>query len=417
LKSYQKRWQNFKINKNGEALLLHGGIAGIGFMNFILLAKLLSSDELGEWITFIAASSFLEVTRTGWVTYPLIRLATGLADEERLLLRKACSALGLLISVLTASLLMLLSIFFEKKIENSVFRLCSDYLPFFIIASFPVYDAIWEGQAKQNFKRILFLRLLTFGSFCFWLFFHYSKQQPINTNSIAFTYILLHAFPSVLAYIFKWSTLQVWQGFSSPYFHQALREGKYSMGSMLNLSLLKASDTFLIGYFAGNSAVALYGVPLKFTEVADIIQRSFSANAFPELATLQTQYLDKWQKITGYLVLFFVGIGIVCFLGADIILRYTAGEFYVNPQTKAVWYILLLWQVILPLERMSGVWLETWVSVRLNYKRTFLMLFINILLDIFVLKFTGDWVNVAWVSVGVATIGYVFVLIKNPFKR
>ncbi|MCS7005646.1 MAG: hypothetical protein NZM38_10025 [Cytophagales bacterium] len=402
--------QKWLQNKNLQALLLHGGIAAFGFLNFMLLSRMLAPIHLGEWVLFIAISSFAEVVRTGWVVYPLVRLRNSLPPQELLKLRQACTSIGAM-AIFALSVVSICIYFFVKS--NNSWQFIFLGIPILLLCSFPMYDAIWEGQATQNFFRILFLRLMVFGGFFLWLCFLFFTCRTIPLKIVAIVYMSLHAFASAVAFFQQWTTPAFWKGFHNHFWKQALREGKYSMGSMMNLSLLKTSDTFLIGWFAGNYAVAMYGVPLKLTEIADIIQRSFASNAFPELSTLNDQYTAKWKRITVYLFLFFCIYGLLGWLFTDEILVLTAGNAYLNETTRTVWHILLLWQILLPLERMSGIWLETRVSVRTNYWRTLLMLFTNVTGDIFVLTYLKNWVYVAWVSVGVLWVSLMFGIVQN----
>ena len=64
--------------------------------------------------------------------------------------------------------------------------------------------------------------------------------------------------------------------------------GKYAMGTLVGSSLLKSADTFIIGMSAvlGPTAIAIYAIPLKLTDLLGIPLRGFTMTAYPKMAKL-----------------------------------------------------------------------------------------------------------------------------------
>ena len=153
-------------------------------------------------------------------------------------------------------------------------------------------DALEKQRIMASAFRINLVLLLLLTSFCWglWLMITLSGQTINNGYFLFLTYYpwlavanigwnnAMSLFQAEQNFSRIWCLLKVWDGLY--HFKIAQRKiekellnfGKYSMGTLISSSLLKSSDTFIIGMspILGSVGIAMYAIPLKLTDLLGI---------------------------------------------------------------------------------------------------------------------------------------------------
>jgi O-antigen/teichoic acid export membrane protein len=288
------------------------------------------------------------------------------------------------------------------------------------LVSLPWNNALAFLQAEQKFQRILWLTTINAGSFLVFLIlnffiFHFSVEKiilaQIATNILAST-VSIYKKLDGLTDIFSSNRKTILKLFHF---------GKYSMGTSIGSSLLKSADTFIIGLspVLGSTGIALYAIPMKFTEFFEIPIRSFVATAFPKMARASMlNDIAEFKKIfytySGAITLLLVPFVVISFVFAAQFIWVLGGSEYKESADLIgnVFRVFCIYGILLPLDRLSGVALDSINKPKSNLYKVMAMLTANVIGDliaVFVFKslFFVALATVIFTLIGMY-IGYFF---------
>jgi len=162
--------------------------------------------------------------------------------------------------------------------------------------------------------------------------------------------------------------------------------GKYTSGTLIGSNLLKSADTFILGLspFIGVTGVALYSVPLKLTEILEIPVRSFAMTAFPIMSKASIEgNKDLVKKIyyqyAGGLTYMLLPVLIFSFIFAEEFVTILGGPDY--KETASVFRIFCIYGLLIPLDRFTGITLDSINMPKQNFIKVVYMTLANIIGD------------------------------------
>lgn len=380
-----------KFFRNPHLMSLAGNLAasGMGFLSFVLLARLLPAQDLGQWVMLVTCFGIFELLRSGLVQTALTKFTGGAALDKALPYYGAAWSLAsmvtaLLVILATTAVLSLRSL---AILETVIFY--SKWLAIVALVTLPMQVALWVQQVSSRFDRILVLRLVSSGLFL--LFIALANASPwALLPTIAGSFALAQLVAGILALVLGWAQLRSVFAVQRANFWEMLHFGKYSMGTMLGSNLLRSSDTLLIGLFMPAQFVALYNVPQKLLEIIEIPVRSILATALPRLAAShakgdQEEVARIWSLYLGRLGLLVLPLALICFIWAEKLVVLVGGPEYVA--SANILRILSVYAALLPLDRLSGVGLDVIGRPALNFVKVILMLSVNVLGDLIAIQF------------------------------
>ncbi len=275
------------ILKNNNFLSLAGNFfsAVFGFLSFMLLARIAPTDVFGKWILFITTSTFIEMFRFGITRIALVKFLSGSTTDERKWLIGSNWAIGIVLTLVIACAIFIVNILFSSQIKDSGFSYFFQWYPLIAILNLPFNNALTVLQADMKFMKILVIRLFNVGLFVLFLLFDlFLFQKGIDAVLLAF--IVITGLTSLLSIFLGWDNIRLLRFVDKLYVKKLLNFGKFSLGTLVGSNLLKSADTFIIGLspVLGTTAVALYSIPLKMTEILEVPLRSFVATYFPKMS-------------------------------------------------------------------------------------------------------------------------------------
>lgn len=375
--------------KNFLSLAANLSVAVFGFLSFVLLTRTLAKDPFGEWVLFITAANFLEMLRFGITRTAIIRFLSGAEGKEKFQLIGSNWLIGLIVSALIAILIFGIRISFPDTIMNSGYRLFFLWYPLLAFLNLPFNNAISVLQAKQEFFRIFVIRVIQTGTFVIFLFFNLFFLN-YGLETIVLVYLAMQLLTSVVAMFKGWDGVKYIFHANRTTNKTILNFGKYTTGTLIGSNLLKSSDTFILGLssFMGTTGVALYSVPLKLTEVIEIPLRSFMATAYPTFSKASIEgNIEKFKKnyytYAGAVTILLVPVLIIGFIFAREFVIILGGVKYEN--TADIFRIFAVYGLLLPIDRFTGVALDSLNRPRKNFFKVVFMTVANILGDVFVI--------------------------------
>lgn len=405
-----EQWVRAGLRSNHvHALLVQGISAVFGFTTFILYARWMGPDKLGVLILFITAATMLDMLRSGFLQPAMVREVRGQEEGDASPIRGSALALGWIWS--SGSSLLLIAIAGTGILgliteETELFGLI---WPVMILTSFPGQFFAWQAQAEFRFDRILAYRTVN-GTIMLSTTVALHYLDILNPTMVGWSFVATGVLTSILVVSTHWVRLNEVLKASINSMKSLALFGRYSMTTTLGTSLLKSSDTFLIGALLDTTAVAIYGVAQKAVEVLDLPLRALSASIYPVMAGPgargeATRVGRIVERVSGGYLLALALPALVLFVLAQPLVVLVAGTDYL--EAVPVIRIFVVAAFLLPVDRMMGLGLDSLGRPEINLTKVAIMLSCNVLGDIMVLHLWGSLTSVAMVTIVMSAVGLV----------
>ena len=383
-----------KIIKEDNFLSLAGNLilAILGFAGFALLARDLETDSFAKWVLFISGGSLVEMLRFGITNNALVRFLSGANKKTKEQLIGSNVLISFIVTSLIAIILIAINHFFHESISNSGYSLFFTWYPLLAFLNLPWNNALIVMQAKMEYGKILLIKAINSG-----LFFSFLLVNKIVLNlsvsEIVIILLVVNLFTSLVCIFKNWDGLKLIRKANSSSNKTLLNFGKYSTFTLIGTNLLRNADILIISISPlGSSAVALFSIPLKLTELQQIPLRSFAATAFPKMskASIEGKVKDVqnlFNTYSGALTYLFFFISIITFVFAEEFVILISGYQYINQDIAGfnivrLVQILSVYGLLLPIDRMTGIALDSINQPKINALKVIVMLVTNIVGDI-----------------------------------
>lgn len=406
-----------KLSDTMLVTLANLATAGFGFITFFVLIRSLELNLFGEWVLYITAFNLAEMIRTGLVRQAMVHQLSGAtSSQSKNATGSSAFYLALTLSVASGVVLLIIGKLFYADSSSGIAYFFLVYPVAGLLSLLPAFDT-WKSQAEGKMLRMSSFTL--FPAVLLALSALFSLVYPLSLLQL----ILIHSGIRVGLSLYSFSTSP---GVRKAVSHPILGEipklwkyGKYSVATLLGTNLLKSADNFLIGYFLGSAAVAIYNVPLKLLEIAEIPARSTGQVLFPRLSRLfsagdlKAFGLTLRSKILR-LCMGYLPVTVFAFFGASYLVRWVGGDEVLS--SAIVLRVFLIYVVLIPVDRLIGVAIDSTGKPDFNAIKVWIMVGLNIVGDVIVLYYFQSLAMVAMVTVvnivaGVLVGAY---LLKKP---
>lgn len=385
----QSKWQHLVREKNFSSLFANMSIAGLGLLSFMLLTRQLDQAAFGQWVLFIALASFVDLLRFGLTNTAAVRLLSNAGKKQVKVILGSSYQINLvlwgLISVICFSLFLLVDF-----AETSGYGLFFTWYPVLALFNLSWNNACALFQAEQNFMRMFWVKFSNTGLFTAFLALNYFYLH-LGEAYILAAYLTTNLIASVYVIARQWDGLRFLKFQQPDKIKELVHFGKYSMGTLIGSSLLKSADTFIIGLspVMGATAIAMYAIPLKLTDLLGIPLRSLTMTAYPKLSRkVIQQELESARKTfyaySGAITLAFIPIALVSFIFAEELILFLGGSAYrVHlEELTLIFRIFTVYTILLPIDRFTGVMLDSANQPRLNMRKVIVMTLANIVMNL-----------------------------------
>ena len=382
---------NLIKNNNFLSLTSNLSVAVFGFLGFLILVRTLAPEKFGEWVLYITAGNFLEMLRFGITRTAIVRFLSGATEDERKKIIGSNWVIVTLVTVFLALLLWSVYLLFPETIKNSGFSLFFIWYPVLSFMNLPFNNAQSILQADMRFDRLLWIKSLNVGAFVVFLVINWIFLK-LGLMEILYIHLLINGLTSVVCVALGWDGIRYFFQATKATNRTILNFGKYTTGTLIGSNLLKSSDTFIIGLsaFLGPAGVAFYSVPLKLTEILEIPLRSFVATAFPRMSKASIENdIEEVKKVyygyTGAMIYMLLPVIVIGFIFAEEFVIILGGREYV--ETANIFRVFCIYGLFIPLDKFTGVALDSINRPKKNFFKVMYMALANILGDSFVVFF------------------------------
>lgn len=382
-----------KILKDANFLSFAGNLstALAGLFSYMILLRMLSIQDFGIWVLFTTPASLIDMLRFGVTREALVRYLSGSSKEDKKYYLGSAWVVGLLILAGITVILWTVAALIPQPLKNSGYSLFFIWYPLLGLVTLP-WNYAWSiFQAEIDFGKILWIRFFNLCSFLVIIFVAYLYIK-IEVETVVLIYIATNLATSLFCMFRKWTGLQFIRHISKEKVMDILKYGRYSMATRIGSSLLKGADSFIISFsaFMGPASVALYAIPLKYIEFIEIPLLSFATTAFPKLSKMSMENdTEGFKRIyygyTGPIVYIFFVIAVISLVLNKYFILILGGVKYLatSPNITYVLMVFILYGMLMPLDRFTGIALDSLNRPDKNFQKVFAMTMANILGDIF----------------------------------
>lgn len=407
-----------KIVREDNFLSLAGNlvIAVLGIGGFALLARSLSLDVFGQWVLFITGGSFVEMFRFGITNNGLIRFLSGADASSRMELIGSNALIGLVATLAIAFILVFCYVLFNDVISASGYHLFFKWYPLLAFLNLPWNNALVVLQADRAYGKILLLKSMNSGLFFIVILTNFFLEL-LTLDELVMAMLIINALTSFISIVLGWDgTKNIFKA-NKKTNSTLLNFGKYTTFTLIGTNLLRSADTIIISLSPlGSAAVALYSIPLKLTELQQIPLRSFVATAFPKMSKASVQgkveeVRDLFYTYSGALTYLFAGLSVVTFVFAEFFVLVISGRQYLETDAQTgfnvvnIVRVFSIYGLLLPIDRMTGIGLDSINKPKINAIKVFVMVLANIIGDCIAIFIFQSLLLVAVASILFTLIG------------
>lgn len=384
-----------KLLREDNFLSLAGNVttAAFGVSGFALLARTHSPEAFGEWVLFLSLGSLVEMFRFGITSAAIVRFLSGTSEDKRIHYIGSNGLISLGATCLSALLIAASALVFRDSIGKSAYAIFFTWYPVLVFANLPWNNALVILQSERRYGRILLLRSVNAAGFFLIILVNY-LTPVITLQLLAPALIFVNVITSLISLAAGWDGFRHISKSTRETSRHLLDFGKFSTFTMLGSNLLRNADAFIISFSPmGSAAVALYSIPLKLTELLQIPLRSFTATAFPKMSKAsmdgdRSTLRELFYTYSGAMTFLFLLICIcTCIFAAPLVMLLGGSQYgTTDPHTGANAAMLLkifsVYGILLPVERMTGIGLDSVNQPGKNARKVAYMLLANIVGDI-----------------------------------
>jgi len=384
-----------KITREANFLSLTGNIAiaFFGFAGFALMARTFPVAIFGQWVLYISSGTFIEMFRFGITNTAIIRYLSGAEDEDRQKYIGSNWLIGLVATIIVSVILVICHLLFPQPIKNAGYELFFTWYPLLAFVNLPFNTALVIMQADLKFGKMLLIKSMVSGGFFIVLLVNYLFFK-MTLLQLIWAQLLITLFTSIICMIYGWDGLRNIRKATRKTTKILLDFGKYTTFTLIGTNLLRSADTLIISLSPmGTAAVALYSIPMKLTEIQQIPLRSFAATAFPKMSRASIQgKMEEVRSIfysySGAMTYLFIFISLMTFVFAGFFVLILGGSNYMgtDPVTGVniinIVRIFSLYGLILPIDRMTGIGLDSINRPDMNFIKVLIMVAANVIGDL-----------------------------------
>jgi len=404
-----------KLFRSSESLSLmtNMSVAAFGFLSFMFLARTFEKDQFGEWLLYLVTAGLIEMLRFAITRVSIIKFLSGAKPDERKQLMGSNWLLGLILTTILIVIILAIKFLFPTWIESSGYYYFFTWYPVLAIVNLPYNNALGVLQADQNFKSILTIRVFSTGTFFLFIIINFLFLN-LGIQSVIWAHLVVNLLTSLLSIVKRWDGIENLFKATREYNLKLFHFGKFTIGTMIGSNLLKSADTILIGLSPmGAAAVALYSVPLKLTEIMEIPLRSFMATAFPKMSKASAgdkndEVRNVFYTYSGAITLLFIPIALICIIFAKYFILILGGEQYLETSVPIILFqIFAVYGLFLPIDRFTGVALDSINKPKKNFYKVIVMASLNIIGDLIALYVFNSLIMVAMVTIIFTIVGQI----------
>ncbi len=384
-------------NIHVQSLLGTGGMSVFNFVLTALLFRSFTPEDIGVWFFFQTSLGFFDTFRQGFLTTTFVKFYSGTSDERG---KEVIGSTWYIATLITAFFVLssIPAFLFLHLVSNYSLSYFLKNYGIYMVLSLPMIIGMCVCQGQLRFDRLLYIRmtqvLILILSVLTFIYFN------INTlDRLMFANFFSVSISSLLVLFKGWSGVEFFFRKSKGCIKELFDFGKFTVGSSISTTLFGITNTYMIVFFLGPAALAIYNLGYRLIEIVEIPLRSFIATALP---TLSLEYNEGkrenvivvMKKYIGSITISIIPLLILAFIFADYGMSIIGGgkykDTYEGITAANIFRILSLYSLLYPLDRFLAVTLDVIHKPEVNFIKILVMLIVNMLANLLGIYLMGD---------------------------
>jgi O-antigen/teichoic acid export membrane protein len=384
------------------SLLGNGMMAVFGMLTLAILYRKLPVVEMGVYIFLMAILGLIDTLRAGFLTITFIKFYSGTEKVRAEKVAGACWFIGIAITGVSV-VINIPTYFIANYVTDEGLLLFLKYFSVVSIITLPSFMANCVVQADRRFDRLLWLKILTQGSFTLMIFI-LAVLNEITLNSVLLVYALSNLLSSLISLLLKWTMVSTVTKADKPTILEMFHFGKYSMGTNISSNLFSVTNTFVINFLIGPAALAIFNLGGKLLQIIEIPMVSFAASGMPILSSHYNQgkkaeMIFTLKKLIGMMTIAIVPLVIISLIFAEPIIQLVGGDAYKNNEAPNLFRLFMVISLLFPADRFFALGLDVIHQPKINFYKILVMLVVNV-----IAVFVGISLYHSVYSIAIATV-------------
>jgi lipopolysaccharide exporter len=392
--NFKNYLSSYWIRSAFYTILQRFSLTFFGLINFIILVRVLTTEEMGTWALFLTVTAVFEATKSGLLknAHVMYVSSTNSTDDK-----VTVASSSFLINSFISLLFILFLVFFSGWMSvalhagHDLSATLLWFIPGFIsMIFFSHFEAI--QQSFLDFKGILAGYLIRQCCFFTFLIITYSLKRPFTLTNLAL-YSSISVFSgSIALYFFSRKYLHHHFKPSKQWIKKIFNYGGYIFGSGVMSNIFSNLDQVMTGAFISNSAVAFYNTASRINGLVDIPSYAAADIIFPktskavvEEGNAKVKYL--YEKMVGILLSFTTPVALLIIIFPKLIITVIAGTKYVD--AAPILQLYMITGLMRPMQNQAANLLNSIGKPALCFKINTVSLIINLIVSYFCLKYIG----------------------------
>ncbi|MBS1659484.1 MAG: oligosaccharide flippase family protein [Bacteroidetes bacterium] len=390
----KKYFSSYWIRSAFYTILQRFSITLFGLVNFMVLIRSLTKEQMGIWALFLVVTTIFETTKSGLLKNAHVRYVSGSPDSRD---KSAIASSSLLINGAITAVFILFLLFFADWMSAQLHsgKELADMLRWFIpgligMVFFSHLEAI--QQSHLDFKGVFagyFIRQIAF-----------------------FTFILVHA---ILKIPFSLPRLALYQSicigigtlvilyYSRPYLHYRFDPtkawtrsifgyGGYIFSSGIVANMFSNLDQLMTAKFLTAADVSYYSAAFRVNQLIDIPSYAAAEVIFPKVSKASAEEGDKkvlylFERMVAILLCFTIPTGLFIIIFPKFIITIIAGSRYTS--AALILQLYMLAGILRPFQNQAANLLNSIGKSALCFYINAASLAVNLVVNFLCLKYIG----------------------------
>lgn len=384
---------------------------GIG--SVLILTRSLSKSDMGVWNLFLVYTGIIEITRQSLIKNAVIKYINGHQADEHPHIQSAALylniAITLLIGILITIFIVPVSTLLKAPALSSVMYL---FLPGLLLL-IPFSHFEWTQNANADFRGIFWGYLSRQG-----VSFLLIVAHLLFAGQITLTYLICYfdaglLFGTIVSALFARKFMYRSTAFNKDWVWKLWHFGKYVFGTNISSSIFRNTDQFIISSYMSTSAVALYGICLRISNLVDVPSQVLGDILFPKTAKMMedgnlNMVKFYYEKAVGSILAIAVPASIIILVLPRLVIGIIAGNNYM--EAVPILQITIFYGLFLPFIKQFGTIMDSIGAPKVN----FIVLTITAVCNIFICMYFTKQMGLMGAAYGTMTsYGICFVITQS----
>lgn len=352
------------------------------------MVRFLSKDDIGVWTIYLSIPTVFELLRNGFIRNPLIsHLTTAESEDEKGRLITASWILHTILVLITTGILVAgaypISAFFKSSTQ---------LVPLFYIYALrslvliPCLQFEYLQQSQANFKAIFVANIARLAPTAIYLgvkFIEHRFFHPVQVSLYDIAVVqLLSAIGSVwVGYIFLRGSTIIYPKIDMSLVRMLSGFGKYTMGTTISSTVIKNTDTWMIGRLISTAGVASYNPALRISNLIEVPTLAVANLVYPQVGRKMAEsgkqgVQDVYIKSVSLILAMMLPGLIPLYVLSDYVITVIFTNSYLD--AASVLRVTLFFTMIIPFNRQFGTVMDALKHPKINFYLLVTMCVINV---------------------------------------